>query len=55
MTEAVDAPAQAELARNCREAIIRGVLGAPTYLVDDEHFYGQDRLDYVERMLSGMA
>lgn len=55
MNEAVDAPVQAELARNCREAIIRGVLGAPTYFVDEEHFYGQDRLDYVERKLSGIA
>lgn len=48
LTEAV----QAELARNCQEAIIRGVIGAPTYFVDDEPFYGQDRLDYVERALS---
>jgi 2-hydroxychromene-2-carboxylate isomerase len=51
MNEAVGSSAQAELARNCREAIIRGVLGAPTYFADDEHFYGQDRLDYLERRL----
>ncbi len=51
MDEALGMSVQAELARNCREAIIRGVLGAPTYFVDDEPFYGQDRLDYLERKL----
>ncbi len=43
---------QLELARNCREAIVRGVLGAPTYLVDGENFFGQDRLDFVARWLA---
>ena len=43
---------QAELARNCQEAIVRGVIGAPTYYLDDEPFYGQDRLDYLERALA---
>ena len=52
MAEALDASTQAELMRNCTEAIIRGVLGAPTYFVDEEPFYGQDRLDYVERALA---
>lgn len=51
MTDAV----QAELERNCNEAIIRGVIGAPTYFVDDENFYGQDRLDFVERALAAAA
>lgn len=50
--EALGAPVQAELARNCSEAIIRGVIGAPTYFVDEENFYGQDRLDYVARALA---
>lgn len=48
LTEAV----QAELARNNTEAIIRGVIGAPSYFVDNEYFYGQDRLDFVERKLA---
>ncbi len=52
MDEALSENVQAELARNCREAIIRGVLGAPTYFVDDENFYGQDRLDFVEHALA---
>jgi len=50
--EALTAGVQAELARNCQEAIIRGVIGAPTWFVDEEPFYGQDRLDFVERALA---
>lgn len=51
IVEALGDGVQAELQRNCQEAIVRGVIGAPTYFVDDEPFYGQDRLDYVERAL----
>ena len=36
---------------NTREAIERSVFGAPTYFVDGDMFYGQDRLDLVERAL----
>ena len=53
IAEAMSDSAQAELMRNCTEAIIRGVIGAPTYFVDEEMFYGQDRLDYMERELAG--
>jgi 2-hydroxychromene-2-carboxylate isomerase len=34
------------------EAIERKVFGAPTYIVDGEPFWGQDRLDFVERALA---
>ena len=53
--EALSEATQAELMRNCTEAIIRGVIGAPTYFVDEEPFYGQDRLDFVERALAASA
>ena len=33
-------------------AIDAGVFGAPSYLVDGELFWGQDRLDFVERALA---
>ena len=33
-------------------AIERGVYGAPTYIIDDEVFWGQDRLDFVDRKLA---
>lgn len=39
------------LARNTAEAMDKGVFGSPTYVVDGEPFYGQDRLELVERAL----
>jgi 2-hydroxychromene-2-carboxylate isomerase len=36
---------------NTEEAIRRSVLGSPTYFVDGDMFYGQDRLEMVERAL----
>lgn len=35
-------------AANTREAIARGVIGAPTYFIGEDMFWGQDRLDFVE-------
>jgi 2-hydroxychromene-2-carboxylate isomerase len=37
---------------NTVEAIERSVFGSPTYFVDGDMFYGQDRLELVERALS---
>lgn len=37
---------------NTEEAIRRSVFGSPTYFVDGDMFYGQDRLEMVERALS---
>lgn len=34
-----------------REAIAAGAFGAPSYVIDGEVFWGQDRLDFVERRL----
>ena len=36
-----------------KQAIARGVFGAPTYIYDGELFWGQDRLDLLERALKG--
>ena len=36
---------------NSRAAVERGVFGAPSYVIDDEIFWGQDRLDFVARKL----
>ena len=33
-------------------AIDAGVFGAPSYVIDGEIFWGQDRLDFVERVLA---
>ena len=46
---------QLELARNCREAIVRGIVGYPSYWIAGENFYGQDRLDFVERHLASLG
>jgi carboxymethylenebutenolidase len=35
-----------------QSAIDVGVFGAPSYVIDGEIFWGQDRLDFVERALS---
>jgi 2-hydroxychromene-2-carboxylate isomerase len=34
------------------QAIAAGVFGSPSYVVDGEIFWGQDRLDYLERRLA---
>ena len=34
-----------------QEAIDRGVFGAPTYVIDGQLFWGQDRLEFVDRAL----
>ena len=35
-----------------QRAIDAGVFGAPSYVIDGEIFWGQDRLDFVERVLA---
>jgi len=45
------ADAQQRYQANTQLAIEAGIFGAPTYLVDGEMFWGQDRLDFVERKL----
>jgi 2-hydroxychromene-2-carboxylate isomerase len=42
---------QARYEEQTQAAIDLGVFGAPTYLVDGEMFWGQDRLDFVARKL----
>jgi carboxymethylenebutenolidase len=38
--------------RYTQEAIDAGVFGAPSYVIDGEIFWGQDRLDFVDRRLA---
>ena len=44
-------PVQAAYRRYTEEAEAAGVFGAPTYVVGGEIFWGQDRLDFVDRKL----
>ena len=41
-----------ELKASTEEAVERGAFGAPTFFVDGEMFFGQDRLDFVAEALS---
>lgn len=41
-----------KLKSNTQEAFERGAFGAPTFFVDGEMHFGQDRLDFVENALS---
>ena len=47
-----EAPALQRYAANTAQAIAAGVFGAPSYVVDGEIFWGQDRLDYLARRLA---
>lgn len=50
LLEAARQPLAAELvAGYTDEALARGVIGSPTYVLGDEVFFGQDRLDFVAR------
>jgi 2-hydroxychromene-2-carboxylate isomerase len=42
-----------QFAKNTQEALERNVFGAPSYLVGDQVFWGQDRLDYLDAYLAG--
>jgi len=40
---------------NSEAALARGVFGAPSYVIDEQIFWGQDRLEFVDRALAQMA
>ncbi len=39
----------ARLAEDSEAALLRGVFGAPSYIYNDELFWGQDRMDFLQR------
>ncbi|MBT3910597.1 MAG: 2-hydroxychromene-2-carboxylate isomerase [Rhodospirillaceae bacterium] len=45
--------AKAEFDQNADDALACGVFGAPSYVIGEQVFWGQDRLDFVERALAG--
>jgi 2-hydroxychromene-2-carboxylate isomerase len=51
LAEALQA-GKAGYAANTQEALARNVFGAPTYAYGDELFWGQDRLDFLERAIA---
>jgi len=42
---------QQRYAQHTQDAIEAGVFGAPSYVIDGEIFWGQDRLDFVQQAL----
>jgi 2-hydroxychromene-2-carboxylate isomerase len=53
-TAAAEDPAiKDRLRANTDAAIAAGVFGAPSFLVRDRLFFGQDRMDFVEAALKG--
>ncbi len=50
-----DPGVQAELETNCETAVAAGAFGTPTLIVDDEIFWGNDRLVLLEHRLAGMT
>ncbi len=52
LRQATTSEIQTKYEQNTQEAIERSVFGSPTYFVDGDMFYGQDRLELVERTLA---
>jgi 2-hydroxychromene-2-carboxylate isomerase len=50
--KAGEAATQARHEALTEEAVSRGVFGAPSYVYRDEIFWGQDRLDFLDRALA---
>ena len=52
LAQATAAEVQARYEADTEWAIGQGVFGAPSYVVDGEIFWGQDRLDFLQRRLA---
>jgi 2-hydroxychromene-2-carboxylate isomerase len=52
LAHARSAEVAARYIQHSQEAIARGVFGSPTYVYRDELFWGQDRLDFLDRALA---
>jgi 2-hydroxychromene-2-carboxylate isomerase len=52
LAHARSAEVAARYIQHSQEAIARGVFGSPTYIYRDELFWGQDRLDFLDRALA---
>lgn len=48
-----DAEVKADLKRVTEEAVARGIFGAPSFIVGDKLYWGNDRLLFVEEQLAG--
>ena len=51
LAQAATAPVQSAYKNYTNQALEAGVFGAPSYVVDGELFWGQDRLDFLQQRL----
>jgi 2-hydroxychromene-2-carboxylate isomerase len=52
LTLSQDPQVKTELISRTEAAVARGIFGAPTFFIEDEMYFGQDRLDFIEEILS---
>ena len=52
LTESQQQKYTAQIRQDSEAALERGVFGAPSFVVDKQLFWGQDRLDFVQRLLA---
>ena len=52
MEEIEDSSIKSALKKNTDEAIARGAFGAPTFFIDEEMFFGNDRFEFIKKALS---
>lgn len=55
LSRCADITVKDKLKRITAEAVERGVFGAPTMFVEEQMFFGQDRLGFVEKALDGQG
>ena len=53
LAKALDPAVRQRYAEQTEAAVARGVFGAPSYIYNAELFWGQDRLDFLDRALGG--
>ena len=53
MAKIADDQIKARLKAETEQAIARGVFGVPTFIIDDELFWGNDQLEHIELFLQG--
>lgn len=52
LAQAADPQVKERLKQVTQDAVARGVFGAPTFFVDGQMFWGQDRLEFVKEALT---
>lgn len=55
LAQAADPQVKERLKQVTQDAVARGVFGAPTFFVDGQMFWGQDRLEFVKQALKAQT